>query len=149
MDCEITKMTQSEMLLSVLQLILRSGVCPETKPNEWLRTLLYMHTRGFLYVGLENDKIAVVVGAYRIPDITDNYTDRVPDTDRGSILYIPFMASFAEDKLLPKRMLSEYLDKYPEVTEIAFYERNSDEKFKRIARKNYVEEESACSAADK
>lgn len=143
------KIDDKQLILMCLQLILKSGVCPETKPYEWVKTLLYMHMKGYLYVGYEKEHLSVVVGAYRIKEFNEKVTQEIPEEEEGNILYIPFLASFAEDKNIPLRMLRNYLDKNKDIKEVVFYERNSDDDLRRYIRKGAddVKEENSDATA--
>ena len=126
------KINESQLILMAFQLVIDSGCCPETTPAEWLKLLWYMHKKGWLYVVFEEDKLSLVVGAYRIPEFDETKADILPTEESGNILYVPFLVSFENDKLLLKKVLDSYLKHFPNITEIVFYERNNNERFKRI-----------------
>lgn len=118
-------------ILKVYNFIKRSGVCPETTMEEWLATLTNLHTKGFLHYGHEGDEIKVVVGAFRIPTFDGKPIKETPEKEEGNILYVDFMASEAQDKWLPRRMLTEHINKFP-IEKIVFYKRNSDDNFRIV-----------------
>jgi len=119
-------------LFNIYGILLKSGVCPETKKGEWLKTISEMHVRGMLYYGNEDGQVKVVVGAWKIKEFNEKVIDMIPEKEEGNILYVSFMASMAQDKTLPRKLLNNYLQNHQEVDEVVFYERNSDTKFKRL-----------------
>jgi hypothetical protein len=127
---KITDFIEVRSFLSVFDFIVKSNVCPETDRKGWFETLCYMHTKGWIYLNSDGGKISSVVGAYRVNSL-ENF-DTLPVEEEGEILYIPFAASVSDDKLLFKKMLDKYIEANPMVKEVVFYERNSQEKFKRF-----------------
>lgn len=141
MDSEID---QNKLLLEIFKLVFKSGVCPDSTPSELLKSILHMHNKGYLYVAFENDSLCTVVGAYLIKEFNDVVIENIPEVEEGDILYIPFLVNTSKDKLMIKRLLSEYLDINKNVKEVIFYERNSDDRLKRFSREGvsqYVEKE--------
>ncbi len=136
-------MTQSQLLVQCMMLIVRNKVCPETKPHEWVKHLLYLHGRGFLYAAFEEpEKVALVAAMYRIPEFDEKKIDVFPEKEEGDILYVPFFASKANDKFLANRLLKSYVKKHA-IKEIIFYEDRDNEKlkrYKRIKEEHYGEE---------
>lgn len=125
-------MTQSKLLLMCLQLILKSGVCPQTTPQDWVKLLMFLHVKGWLYVFFEQDKLAFIGAAYCVTDGWDY--DQMPEKEEGDNLYIPFIVSFSDDKQLPLKMIKKYLAKNPNVKRVVFFERNDDTRFKEFIR---------------
>ena len=117
-------MKQIELLTQVMSLIINSGVCPETKPAEWAKLIMWAHTRGFLYVTIEKDQVKTVACAYRIPYWHKNFTEEMPEKDYGSILYIAWCVSKSDSMLELLKMLRSYLSTN-HITEIIYYKRNS------------------------
>lgn len=113
-------MTQTELLKKCLLLIWSSGICPKTKPNEWVKRIWYMHRKGWLFVHVLNDEIEVIVGAYRVKEVNETTHLNMPEIEEGEILFVPFMVSRSEDKLMVRRMLGKYM-KENLVKEIVFY----------------------------
>lgn len=125
---EIKKYLEIQFFLKVFQLVVSSKVCPETTPEQWLKTLSYMHEKDWLYYGKEEGKLVTVVGAYRVKEHKDNF-DKLPEKEEGKILYIAFMSSIAKDKTLPGKMLADYI-KANEVDKIIYHKGNNDENIK-------------------
>ena len=122
----------NNFLFNIYGILLKSKVCPATEQAEWLKILSVMHVKGWLYYGYEEGEVRVVVGAYRIKEFKDDTKDVLPKKEEGDILYVAFMASTAEDKLLPRKLLTEYLKNNKSIKEVIFYRRNSDQDIKRI-----------------
>lgn len=130
MDGEIT---QSKLLLMCFQLVLKSGIRAETTPEEWLKNLLYLHSKGWLFVGFEDDKLAVVAAAYRIKEVKEDQLNVLPEVSEGKILYVPFVVSFAKDMMLPARLLKQFLNQLEnkDIEEIIVEDRKDDHLIRR------------------
>lgn len=119
---------QKEILVNIFDLVLSSGVCPETKRSDWARIILQAHAKGYLYMGLDNGILDVVVCAYRTPNIWD--TDVMPEFESGNSLYVAWAASRSNDNTKLLRMLRQYLSDNPDIDRVYYYKRNSDTDFK-------------------
>lgn len=129
-------MTQAELIFKIYLLVAQSGVCPQTPPSEWVKTLLYLHSKGWLWAKVDKDNnVEMAAGMYRIPSLDDTYTNTMPEKEEGKILYIPFFVSRSTDPKEAKKILNKYLKTHDEIDEIAFYERGDDTKLKRFTRK--------------
>ena len=114
-----------------------SNIYKDTKPSDWFRVLMFMHKNGWLYFAQEDGEIVLVVGMYRIKKFNLNDIKKLPEKEEGDILYIPFFASHAKDKMLPRKLLKQYLDNHKNIKEIAFYANDKKRSFKRVrSRKN-------------
>jgi hypothetical protein len=134
MDC---KMTQGQILAQAFLILQESNIYPNAKPSDWLKVLLYMHTKGWLYIGFEKEKMAMVAGMYRIKKFNKDTIKDLPKKEEGNVLYIPFFASSAEDKLLPRKLLQRYLSKHKNIKKITFYADEKERTFNRLKeRKN-------------
>ena len=76
-------MTQQDLIFQCFKLLYENNVCYQTSPHEWLKNLLWMHKKGYLYVNMTKDEIDIVVGAYRIEKYDDNLTDVMPEIESG------------------------------------------------------------------
>jgi len=134
MDCKIT---QGQILAQAFLILKESNIYPNAKPSDWLKVLLYMHTKGWLYIGFEKEKMAMVAGMYRIKKFDKENIKILPKKEEGNVLYIPFFASSAEDKLLPRKLLQRYLSKHKDIKKITFYANEKERIFNRLKeRKN-------------
>lgn len=113
-------------ILKMYSFVIKSGVCPETSPSDWLKTICFMYEKGWIYNWKEGGNLVAVVGAYLVND--DSNLDNLPDKEEGTIIYVPFAATDSDDKLILKKMMDRFIDKYPMATELIFFERNSDKK---------------------
>jgi len=132
MGCKVK--TQGQLLAEIFKLIVDKKVCPETPPNEWAALLLYLHTKGWLYFGMDKEEnVKVAVAGYRIPRLEPKYIDTLPKKEKGKILYIPFYASNNGDAFSALKFLKTYLKQNKKkITEVAFYERGDNNKLKRF-----------------
>ena len=126
-------MRLGQLLAECFQLLLESGVCPETSPREWVPLLLYLHRKGWLFASAGPDgHVNAVACAYRVPNLSDQTTDVLPRIERGGILYVPFYASKARQRMTALRLLRSYLkDNGARVREVAFH-RLKDKRLKRF-----------------
>lgn len=111
---------QYNFILSIIDLIIKSKVRPETTPTQWIEIVSFMHERGWLYYGYENGRVVTVLGAYRIKEFVESKEQDLPDVEEGNIVYVPFAVSISKDRLLIRKITTEYLEKHPEVEEIIF-----------------------------
>lgn len=127
-------MTQSELLLKALNLVVKSGLWPETTPGEWIKILLYLHTRGWLYFIPENNDLAVVIAGYRVPEVGRTTHRALPTKEEGKIFYVPFMVSIAKDKREIAKVIRRYMRAHAdEIEEVALETtRNGKDHLKRF-----------------
>lgn len=119
-------MTQKELLVSIMQMVVKSGVCPETDEREWAKLILYAHTRGFLYTSPDHK---TVVCAYR--SNSDTHKTEMPLFEDGEHLHVVWAASESDDKNSLLKLMRMYL-KDNKVKDITYYRRNSDTDFKKL-----------------
>jgi hypothetical protein len=124
-------MTQKELLVHIMQMVIRSGVCPETDEKEWAKLILFAHTAGFLYVS--SDKQTVVC-AYRSDK--EEHDKNMPVKENGEHLHVIWAASESSDKNCLLKMMRSYL-KENKVKDITYFRRNSDVDFKKLNVKGY------------
>ena len=116
---------QIDLLFKCMKMILESNVLKDVTPSEWVRRLMYFHTKGWLYCSFNGDEVETVGAIYRVPEFNEN--DLVyPEEEKGHIGYIPFFVSKAKSIFKARKLLKAYTDKTPEVTEIVYYKRNKD-----------------------
>lgn len=89
-------MTQKDLLVHIMQMVIRSKVCPETDEKEWAKLILYAHTRGFLYT---TSDLKTVVCAYRSK--SDTHDTEMPFTEEGEHLHVVWAASESDGRKLP------------------------------------------------
>ncbi len=121
MGCQLS---EKELLKKICDLVIASGVCPEIMPLEWMRRLIYMHRRRWLYCSVKGTEVLAVVGAYRIPEWNDQTADRMPECDSGDILYIPFVAGEGKVNIALLRLLRYCLRENHGVREVIYYKKN-------------------------
>lgn len=128
MDSKVSKVRQLKLLMEVTRLLIDSGVCPKSDRafSEWFRMVVFCHNHGYLYVGFNGERIDLAVVAYRVPEITSETGNSIPETESGNILYVPMAASKTDDKLKLTRLLRLYVKDNPEVKEISYHYRNSN-----------------------
>ena len=129
------KIKHHNMLLEAYNIIVKSGMFPNTNLRAWIQNVLWLDKAGYLWVALEDNHVTVVAVAYKVKEVPKEFPDRYPAKEEGSILYIPFMISISEDNYKPKKLLSQYLEINPDVTEIAYHDLRVDEQLKRYKRK--------------
>jgi hypothetical protein len=117
-------MPEKELLKKICDLVIRSGICPEVMPLQWMRRLLTMHKRRWLYCSVKGSELIAVVGAFRIREWDDRYLDWLPEKEGGNILYIPFIAAEGSVPIAPLRLLRYCLRENPGVREVIYYKKN-------------------------
>lgn len=141
-------MTQKELLVGCLDLIYKKRPCPETNIFDWAKTLLHLHKNGMLYAVAKEGKVILCAAAYRIKEWDEKYSDVIPEKEDGDIAYSPFSASDSDDRFLLLKVVRQYLKDNPEVKEMIFFNRNSDQdlrRFKIRRKENGQVQESECS----
>jgi len=114
----------SKLLLKIYEMVVQSGVCPETPLCAWSEIIPFCHKKGYLYTLFEKDEPVAVVCAYRIPRFHEKIVDVYPEKEEGTTLYVPWAVSNAHSLTSLLYMLKNYMINH-EVTEIAYYRRNS------------------------
>jgi hypothetical protein len=115
---------EKELLKQICDLVIRSGVCPEIMPLEWMRRLLFLHRHRWLYCSVKGNQLLAVAAAYRIPEWDDKYLQMLPDQEEGSVLYVPFIAAEGRSSVAPLRLLRYCLRENPGITEVIYYRKN-------------------------
>lgn len=127
-------MTQAELIFKIYLLVAQSGVCPKTQPAEWVKILLYLHSKGWLWAIVdEKHNVEMAAGMYRVPSVDEAYTNQMPEKEEGRILYIPFFVSRSNDPMKAKQILTKYLKTHEDIDEI-FFEDGNDNKLRRFKR---------------
>lgn len=121
-----------DTILQSLDIIHESRLWKDKPPSHTLRILIYMHNKGWLYTPTGNGKVKAVIGAYRIPDVTDEILNKLPTEESGTILYICFAISLnKEDNIyrIARETLNTYLEKNQDITEMVL--EGKDDKLRR------------------
>lgn len=129
-------MRQIDLLVKCLKMIKDKKVSPDTNMEDWVRILLFAHTRGYLYT--TSDASAFVI-AYRIPEWKEEYGNVMPAQEGGDVLYVSMAVSESENMLVLLKMLKQYL-KENKITQVVFHARNNDHDFRIYNRRNNGEE---------
>ena len=125
----------NEKVAEMIYRILVSGVCPDTPRPQFIKQLLWAHSRGYLFTNKEEDAYVL---AYRIPEWDEKWGNTMPHEESGSILYCAMAVSISKKPISLLKMFRSYCLEN-EVTELIYYKRNSDKDIKRIKlRSNYV-----------
>lgn len=125
---EIDRYLEISLFLQVYKLVLSSGVASQNSSEEWLKTLIYMHLKGWLFFHKEEGQLVSVVGAYRVKEYDKKLIDKMPDKEEGDILFVVFAASKADDKQVLVKMLRKYKEKNPDIKKVLmFKEETPDE----------------------
>jgi len=138
--------TQAQFLLDAFNLIVSSGLHPETPIKEWVPTLLFLHEKKWLWGAYEDGRLACVGAAYKMRDFDGKYPERFPEDEdpEGDQMYVSFLVSRAKDRLLPRRMLTRFLDKNPTVREVILFDtiKKNGKEINRLRRFRYNKKES-------
>lgn len=120
-------MTDKQLLVKILDVVLKSGVCPGTNLRQWAGTLLALHKRGMLYCALDRlENVRAVWAVYRVPSWNPAFKEVMPESDCGTVAYVPFFVSRDRARNHLVRALKQYRAEHPEVTDLYFYRRNND-----------------------
>lgn len=117
------------VLMRCINMALESAVCPNSKPDELIKAIVYSHEHGYLYT---NRKANAFVCGYRIPEVSDKWSSTIPEKETGEIFYINFAVSKDINNWVLLKMLRDYLRDNPDVKELVYFRRNNDKDFKRI-----------------
>jgi len=124
----IQDISQKEMLVKIMKLVINSGVCPETSPKEWAKLILFSHCHGFLYA---NSDLTTVVCAYRSHSNTHSLEMPNFEDSDAPHLHVVYAASESSDRNSLLKLMRMYL-KTNKVKDITYYRRNSDTDFKKL-----------------
>lgn len=116
----LVKHIKYTFVLGIIDLIIKSKVRPETTPEEWLKIVSYLYDKNWLHYGYEGTKVVTVLAAYRIKEFDEMKESQLPKKEEGNIIYVPFAASISKDKMIIRRITSEYVAKHPETEQIIF-----------------------------
>jgi hypothetical protein len=87
--------------------------------------------------------------AYRVKESDEKKLDDVPEIEEGNVVYIPFAASIARDRLLIRRMTSEWLENNKNIEEIVFKDSAKDKFIHiRLGEENGKEQSESTSTTD-
>lgn len=128
-----------DVIFQALDLILDSRLWKGKPPSHTLKILLYMKSKNWLYTPMIDGKVKAVIGAYRIPEVTDEILDRLPTEEQGKILYIAFVVSInKEDNIFEvvRNATREYLEANPDVEEIVLEDKNDKLRRYKIGENN-------------
>ena len=123
------------ILIKTYEMIRATDVFKGMTDPELVKYIIYCASRKWLRFEFEGDELVFVGCGYRIKEFKHEESDKVPQNDEGKILYVPFIVCTSKDKLLPKKILTQYLADNPEVDEIIFYEIADSSKPLRFKRK--------------
>lgn len=126
-------LNKQTMIMAMIQLILGSKVRNQLTPKDWVKVLLIAESRGMLYYGFDNDKLSKIAIAYRVPEITENVDEIIPQKEEGTILWVAVFVSLSQDKDWIKKEGADFFNRYKDISEIA-YEDEINEKIVRIKR---------------
>lgn len=124
--------TQKELLVRIMQIVVRSGVCPDTDEKEWAKLILFSHTRGFLYI---NPDKTTAVCAYRSD--SDKHLDEMPMIENGKHLHVVWAASESNDQNSLLKLMRSYLKENKDIEDISYHRRNNDKDFKKLNVRKY------------
>jgi hypothetical protein len=117
--------------MKIYEMVIKSGVCPDTPINSWSEIIPFCHSKGYLYVLYEKDEPVSVVCAYRIPLFDEKFVDKYPERELGTVLYIPWAVSNSLSITSLLYMFKQYIKQH-DITELVYYKRNSETDLKRI-----------------
>ena len=120
-------MSQKELLVRIMQLVVNSGVCPETDEKEWAKLILFAHTRGFLYVNADK---TTAVCAYR--SNKEEHSEEMPMVESGKHLHVVWAASESDDSNSLLKLMRSYLKDNKDIEDITYFRRNSPTDFNKI-----------------
>lgn len=137
-------MKQIEILQKCLEMIKETNPSPDTTLLDWVRTIMFAHTRGYLYTTKDTDSFVL---AYRIPEWKEEYGKEMPAQEGGHKLYVSMAVSRSQSKLSLLKMLKDYM-KLNNIDELIYHKRSNDKDLVRInlRRKNGKVESSRYSA---
>lgn len=119
-------MTQSELIFKSLFLIKKTGIRSDMTPSDWLKTLLYLHSKGWLYVLIDGGRVVAVIAAYRVPEINDKVLTDLPLNEEGKILFVSFAVAEKGYKTYAMRKVKGHIKNIQDFDEIAYERLNGD-----------------------
>ncbi len=114
---------------------MEANIFPEASIRDWVKDLLYLHSKGFLFGSFDsNDNLKLVACLYRVPEILKEYPKQYPEKSEGNILYVAWVASIDNDNVALKRMVTSYLNANKDVDTICFHDLKKGEELRVLHR---------------
>ena len=115
------KLDKIKLLIQATKLFCDSGVCPKTQRtfHYWWDFVKFCHKKGYLYLGMSNNKVDLAAVGFRANKVTKNTGKIIPKEESGDILYVPVLSSVSSDKMKIFKMLKYYMSKN-NVSKIAY-----------------------------
>lgn len=126
---------QVALIKKAMWMIMTSKIKEEMSPSDWLKALLAMHSRGFLYFIPTQDKkdIDVLFAGWRIENTKEDSLRNVPTEEKGDIFYVPFY--LPRDKKLPMGAVRRFL-KNTTIKSIVFEDNDDELREYKLRRRN-------------
>lgn len=121
-------MNNFDLITKSLDILVENKLWKDRKPSEILKILMYVNDKKWLYSSIVDNEIRAIICAYRIQNVDEENLTKLPVTDVGNILYIPFVLSInKEDNIfrIIKESLSIYLENNPDIKEIVLENKNN------------------------
>lgn len=120
-------MNPSAIILQAFDMVMKAQLWPDKTPSETLQIIMYVHNKGWLYTPIVNDKVAAVICAYRIKEVTEESLVKIPVKEEGNILYGVFVVSFSDDAYsVIRSSLGVYLEENKDITELVLKDKNEN-----------------------
>jgi hypothetical protein len=123
---------QKELLVRIMQIVVRSGVCPDTSEKDWAKLILFAHTRGFLYINADK---TTAVCAYR--SNSEEHLKEMPMVEDGTHLHVVWAASESDDSNSLLKLMRSYLKDNKDIEDISYHRRNNDIDFRKLNVRKY------------
>jgi hypothetical protein len=120
-----TDALQYSKLFQAYALIKETKIFDNLDDAQLIKVLLWCESKGWLYYRFERQKVIFVACMYNIHKFDEKTCYVVPIKSEGNILFVPFLVNISGENIMPKQVLTEYLQRYPNTTQIVFYKGDS------------------------
>lgn len=139
-------------VMQAFAMVREAKMLQHLQPWQLIKVLLFCDIKGFLHYKYDGKKMIFVACGYMLPKFDEATAHIIPMKSEGDVLYIPWVISRAEDKTVPKQVISEYIKEHPNTKQIVFYKGDSKmpTKFNRkVENANPVNSVEQCNTAVK
>ena len=140
MTIKLSAKTITKRLINVARLLYEKDPNRNGYPfSHYLQEVFKCHKLGYLWCSSEGDQVVAALGVHRVPELTDELTDTIPDVEAGKIAYVPFCASVSKDRFVLLHIMREFVKRNQDIEQIAYHDLSTtNDRLKRFQVKKLI-----------